>query len=121
MTDGYWVAKVEFLEDILPSNEYELKLTQDLIRKVQNLVSLAIYKNRGQQDFSQLEEIITSMDYSLETPEECAQYASKICTLLPISPQLKQPLLEMDGAIDRLKRIITLLERVVGSSNCALL
>ena len=121
MTDGYWVAKVEFLEEILPSNEYELKLTQDLIRKVQNLVAMAIHKNRGQQDFSQLEEIITSMEYSLETPAECAQYASKICTLLPISPQLKQPLLEMDSAMDRLKRIITLLERVVGSSNCALL
>ena len=121
MTDGYWVAHVEFLDERLPANEQELKLTKELITKVQQLVSVVIQQSQGQQEFAQLEHIIKSMDFPLNTPSECCQYASKICTLLPISPDLKQPLLEMDCAIERLRRIITLLERVAGSSNCTLL
>jgi Lon protease-like protein len=121
MVDGYWVAKVEFIDDVLPKDERELKLAQDLIRRVKQLVGHAITKNDGQQDLSQLEHLATSLEYSIDTPEECALFASKICTLLPISPQLKQPLLEMDSPIDRLRRIISLLERLVGSPNCNLL
>lgn len=121
MVDGYWVAKVEFLEDVLPSNERELKLAQDLIKRVKQLVSQAIVQNNGQQDLSQLEHLANSMDFPLNSPQDCNLFSSKVCTLLPISPQLKQPLLEMDSPVDRLRRIISLLERLVGSANCNLL
>jgi len=120
-TDGYWVAKVEFLEDSLPGSEQELNTARTLIARVQQLVALAISQNQGQQDFSQLEQVVNSVDYRGASSSDCGRYTAKICTLLPISPALKQPLLEIDSCVDRLYKIIALLERVAGSSSCGLL
>lgn len=122
LTDGYWVARVEFLKDVLPQNEQELKLALSLVSRVYTLLNQAIAQNQAQQDLSKLEELINSINFNqIQSPEDCNRFISKICTLLPISPQLKQPLLELDNIIDRLRRIISLLERVVGSANCYLL
>lgn len=92
MTDGYWVAKVEYLPDVLAHTDQELHTLQNLIKKIRLLVGQVIEQNQGNQDLTQLEQIARRMDFATDTPVQCNQFSYWVCALLPISAQLKQPL-----------------------------
>ena len=122
MTDGYWVAKIDIIPENIPSNEEEFNILKEIISRIQKLGNQSLVQNTANPNFSKIKDLIDSFgNYDLNTINGCCLFASRACSVLPISPQLKQPLLEMNSPTERLTRIISLLERLVSTQNCSIL
>ena len=96
---GLWIADVTRLEDDLPVKiPYDLQKTSDALSK---LIKKLLQNNPA-------DKMPIGMPYHLD---DCGWVANRWCELLPMPPELKQRLMELDNPLLRLELVCDILER----------
>jgi hypothetical protein len=101
---GLWIADAEIMpDDVALEVPQDLRHTADSLRRL-----LAALEERRRMEGNE------AMRLPIQTPyrfEDCGWVANRWCELLPVQPELKQRLMELDSPLMRLELVGDLLAR----------
>jgi len=122
--DGYVVGRVEYLEDILPSQEYyeKTKESANLLKtKVSEFAQSCGLLAVVCPDLQQVVEEVHHIPPVGETVEEWNSFSYWVCKILPITSTLQQSLLEINSLSERLSTLHLLIQQGIANPlNCSL-